>query len=170
MQHEADQVRDVVCDMWVSPASHPLHFRGMHFAFCSRECRERFLENPGLFIGRPGEPAAKQSGEVWRKSRRIHLGRPLDQGQADQVVNRLNALMSVTATWPGEDVLEVDYDLMQITALQIERALEAAGADLGGGWGDRLKRSFIHLLEETESVSREIESPGGSGHSGHLHH
>lgn len=170
MQQAEDEIRDVVCDMWVSPASCPLEFLGMHFAFCSDECRDRFLENPGLFIGRPGEPAAKQSGEVWRKSRRIHLGKPLDQRQAEQVVARLSALMSVTATWPGADVLEVNYDLMQITARQIEGALKAAGADLGGGWGDRLKRSCVHLLEETESASQEVEPMGGSGHSGHARH
>ena len=170
MQHTEDQIRDVVCNMWVSPRAHPLVFRGMHFAFCSEECRDRFLDNPGLFIGRPGEPAAKQSGEVWRKSRRIHLGKPLDQHQAEQVVNQLSMLMSVTAAWPGADVLEVSYDLMQITARQIEEALEAAGADLGGGWGERLKRSFVHLLEETESASREVDPLGGSGHSGHGHH
>ncbi|HSH29577.1 MAG TPA: YHS domain-containing protein [Thiohalobacter sp.] len=170
MQHAEDQIRDVVCSMWVSTASYPLEYRGMHFAFCSEECRERFLGNPGLYIGRPGEPAAKQSGEVWRKSRRIHLGRPLDQHQAEQVMNRLDALMSVTAIWPGADMLEVSYDLMQITARQIEGALEAAGADLGGGWSDRLKRSFIHLLEETESASREVRSTADAGHSGHGGH
>lgn len=170
MQHTEDEIRDVVCDMWVSPDAYPLQFRGMHFAFCSEECRERFRDNPGLFIGKPGEPAAKQSGEVWRKSRRIHLGKPLDQRQADQIMNRLNALMSVTAIWPGAGVLEVRYDLIQITSRQIEGALEAAGADLGGGWGDSLKRSFVHLLEETQSASREVEPLGGSGHSGHGHH
>ncbi|BCO32122.1 hypothetical protein TspCOW1_22250 [Thiohalobacter sp. COW1] len=170
MQHVEDQIRDVVCGMWVSPVSYPLEFRGMHFAFCSEECRERFQDNPGLFIGNPGEPAAKHSDEAWRKSRRIHLGKPLDQHQAEQVINRLNGLMSVTARRPKTDVLEVDYDLMQITARQIEGALEAAGVDLGGGWGERLKRSFVHLLEETESASREVEPMGGSAHSGHRHH
>lgn len=168
MEHHEDQVRDVVCEMWVSPSSHPVEFKNIHFAFCSEECRDRFLENPGLFIGRPGEPAAKAAGEVWRKSRRIHLGKPLDAGQAGQIVNRLNILMSVSASWPGEDVLEVHYDLLQITSRQIEEALEAAGAEMGGGWADRLKRAFVHLLEETESSSRAVDPMGGSG--GHGHH
>lgn len=168
MHDQGDEVRDVVCGMWVNPSSHTLEFKGMHLAFCSEECRERFRENPGLFIGRPGEPAAKASGEVWRKSRRIHLGKHLEAGQAEQIVNQLNSLMSISASWPGEDVVEVDYDLLQITSRQIEQALESAGAQLGGSWPDRLKRSFVHLLEETESSSRAVEPMGGSG--GHHHH
>jgi len=46
--------RDVVCGMQVESGSHQLMHLGMSYSFCSRQCQERFLANPHLYVGMPG--------------------------------------------------------------------------------------------------------------------
>ena len=53
--------------------------------------------------------------------------------------------------------LEIKYDLIQVTAEQIADKLALIGANLGGGWIDRLKLAFINHLEEIEINSLEVE-------------
>ena len=57
--------------------------------------------------------------------------------------------------------VEIQYDLMQVTAEQIADKLASIGADLGGGWIDRLKLAFINYLEETEMSSLEVQHKKG---------
>jgi len=47
-------------------------------------------------------------------------------------------------------IIEVTYDLMQVIAQQIEAQLFEIGLKLGEEWPERLRRGFIHFLEETE--------------------
>lgn len=54
--------RDVVCGMQVESGSHQLMHLGMSYSFCSRQCQERFLANPHLYVGMPGQKAPKQEG------------------------------------------------------------------------------------------------------------
>lgn len=43
---DEEPVKDVVCGMLVDPASFGAEYQSDHFAFCSAQCRERFLANP----------------------------------------------------------------------------------------------------------------------------
>ncbi len=43
--------KDVVCEMEVAADCHPLTYLGVSYAFCSKQCRERFQANPHLYIG-----------------------------------------------------------------------------------------------------------------------
>ena len=56
------QVKCPVCRMLVPSDQLALIYQGMHFAFCSGQCRERFQANPHLYVGVPGEKAPKQQG------------------------------------------------------------------------------------------------------------
>ncbi len=144
-------VTDPVCGMAVPPDQHARTFRGMHFAFCSEQCRERFLRSPGLYVGRPDWRPVKARGRRVTKRRRIRLEHPLASRQAEAVRSRLEAMMGVDAVLIRGDKVEIVYDLLQATADQIERALGEAGAELGRGWAERLRRAFVHYEEEVES-------------------
>ena len=54
--------------------------------------------------------------------------------------------------------IEIQYDLIQVTSGQIADKLALIGADLGGGWRDRLKLAFINNLEEIEINSLEVKN------------
>lgn len=164
----SEKVKDPVCHMWVTPEQHAIGFLGMHFAFCSLQCKERFMANPHLYIGVPGEKAPKQTGEEVLKRRRLRLDQPLSKPGAQRVTEQLRAMMGVYAVDIGMAELTITYDLLQATAEQIEATLQQAGARLGEGWGERLRRAFVHCLEETEVASREVQA-GTHGQSGHHH-
>lgn len=164
----SEKVKDPVCLMWVAPDQYAITYMGMDFAFCSEQCKARFLANPHLYIGVPGEKAPKQEGQEVLKRRGLRLEQSLTKADAQQVTEQLHAMMGVYAVDIDADELTITYDLLQATAEQIEATLEQAGARLGGGWGEKLRRAFVHYLEENEVASREVQ-PGSHGHGGHHH-
>ena len=169
MRPGSEKVKDPVCQMLVAPDQNAINYQGMDFAFCSQQCKDRFLANPHLYIGVPsGQKAPKQAGQEVIKRRRLRLDQPLSASEAQQVTDQLRAMMGVYAVDIDADELTITYDLLQATAEQIEATLQQAGARLGGGWGERLRRAFVHYLEETEVASREVQ-PGPHGPGGHHH-
>jgi len=168
MGHGNEKVKDPVCHMWVTPDQYAINYQGMDFAFCSQQCKDRFLANPHLYIGIPGERAPKQQGQEVLKRRRLRLDQPLSASAAQQVSEQLGAMMGVYAVDIDANELTITYDLLQATAAQIETTMQQAGARLGEGWGERLRRAFVHYFEETEVASREVQ-PGSHGHGDHHH-
>ncbi len=167
---DSDKVRDPVCQMLVTQDQHAITYQGMDFAFCSQQCQERFLANPHLYIGFPGEQAPKQAGREVIKRRRLSLEAPLPAPVAQQVVEHLLAMMGVYAVDINTDGLTITYDLLQVTAEQIEETLQQMGAALGEGWGEKLRRAFVHYLEETEVANLEVRSGTGHQHGGPHRH
>lgn len=167
MKSKQDKVKDPVCGMWVEPAAHALEYMGMHLAFCSLQCKERFQANPHLYIGQPGQKAPKQAGAKVIKRRRFQLTEPLTDEMARRVAENIQSMMGIQAITIDVDTIEISYDLLQATASQIEDRLEAIGTELGKGWGQRLRRAFTHYLEEAEVDSLE-RAP--SSYHGHHHH
>ncbi len=153
-----ETVEDPVCHMQVPPTSFATEYAGGHYAFCSAQCRERFLANPHLYIGFPGRKAPAQEGKQVVKRRRLLLSAPLDAIQAEQVKQALLEMMGMHEIVIEGDKIEIQYDLMQVTAEQIADKLALIGADLGGGWIDRLKLAFINNLEEIEISSLEADN------------
>lgn len=156
-----EPVKDVVCGMYVSPQSFPMIHEGQSFAFCSLQCRERFLTNPHLYVGRPGHPAPKQQGKAVIKQRRFSLDEPLNDAQAVLVGEAIRAMMGIEALVIDGAQMSVTYDLLQVTAQQIETALTDAGAEMGQGWADRLRRGFVHYTEECEIGQLQVGPPSG---------
>ena len=154
-------VKDPVCRMEVAATSFATEYAGIAYAFCSAQCKERFLANPQLYIGFPGHKAPAQKGRKIIKQRRLLLSVPLDAMQAEQVKRALLEMMGIHKVCIEGDKLEVQYDLMQVTTEQIADKLALIGADLGGGWMDRLKLAFINYLEETEMSGLEVENKKG---------
>src|SRR3989338_7649693 len=150
-------VKDPVCHMEVASASFATEYAGGHYAFCSAQCKERFLASPHLYIGFPGRKAPAQEGKKVIKRRRLLLLAPLDAAQAEQVKQALLEMMGIHEVCIEGDKIEIQYDLVQVTAEQIADKLALIGVDLGDGWIDRLKLAFINNLEEIEISSLEVE-------------
>lgn len=89
------------------------------------------------------------------------LSTPLDAMQAAQVTRALFEMMGIHEVSIEGDKIEIQYDLMQVTAEQIADKLGLIGAGLGGGWKDHLKLAFINYLEECEVGSLEVENKKG---------
>ncbi len=80
MDADERKVQDPVCDMMVDPGQLAVTHLGMHFAFCSEQCRQRFLSNPNLYIGSVAHKVPKQQGREVLKRRRLKLSEPLPGG------------------------------------------------------------------------------------------
>ena len=157
-------VRDPVCGMSVSPTQFETIFEGIHYAFCSEQCRERFVANPHLYIGMPGEKAPKQKGVELFKQRRFQLDAPLTLQDAAILAEALGAMMGVKAIEiQGDVTVTITYDLLQTTASQLEAKMVEVGAQLGDGWSERLRRSFVHYIEECEVENLEVHPRHGHG-------
>lgn len=150
--------------MYVQNVTLSHSYAGMQFAFCSKQCKERFIGNPRLYIGKPGSPSPKQQGKQVIKRRVLKLSQTLPEDVKQNVTEALNNMMGIRQVSIEGDRIEINYDLLEVTVQQIETTLEAAGNGLSTDWGKMLKMAFIHYLEETENSS--LEHSGG----GHCHH
>ncbi len=152
-----ETVKDYVCQMQVPSTSFATEYAGGYYAFCSAQCKERFLANPHLYIGFPGRKAPAQEGVKVIKRHRLSLSMLLNAAQAEQVKQALLEMMGMLEVSIEGNRIEIQYDLIQVTLEQIADKLGLIGTDLGTGWMDRLKLAFINNLEEIEINSLEVE-------------
>lgn len=163
-QHE-DSSRDPVCGMVVHADDNAVEYQQMNFAFCSMQCKERFLANPHLYIGNPGHKAPVQQGRAVLKRRRLKLDRPLTPEMAETVIEHVQAMMGIEHFEIDGNIASITYDLLQATEAQIEAEIGQAGAKLGHEWPEQLRRAFVHYLEETEIENLEVHpTQHGHGH------
>lgn len=168
---ESEKVKDPVCLMEVDPDQYAIEYEGMHFAFCSRQCQDRFLANPHAYIGAPGVKSPKQEGREIVKRRRLRLAEPLSELMERELGDRLLAMMGMKTAWFKQRELLITYDLIQVTMSQVEAVLQAAGVRLSGGWLQKARRACIHYFEETEVDNLEVHrGHGGHGQGGAHHH
>lgn len=153
-----ETVEDYVCHMRVPSTSFATEYAGGHYAFCSEQCKERFLANPHVYVGFPLHKAPAQEGKIVIKRRSLLLSEPLDAAQAKQVKEALLEMMGIQEVYIEENKIEIQYDLLQVTAEQIADRLALIGENLGGGWLDRLKLAFINNMEEIEISSLEVDN------------
>lgn len=144
--------KDPVCGMIIKAQEVETVYAGIHYAFCSNQCRERFLANPHLYIGYPGHKAPKQRDMQVVKRRRFRLERPLLSLEGELLIKDLRGMMGIREAHVDcmMTEIEVTYDLLKVTAEQIETRLAEIGLKLGEGWPERLRRGFVHFLEESE--------------------
>jgi YHS domain-containing protein len=149
-------VKDPVCGMQIEPHMHAIEWQQSHYAFCSDQCRDRFLANPHLYIGFPGQKAPKQEGLEVLKKRRLHVAQFLSPSQSDRLIGALQAMMGIKSVAVDGDKIEITYDLLQVTAEQIETKIAEIGLLLGEGWTEQLRRAFVHFEEELEAGNLEV--------------
>ena len=147
--------KDPVCGMVVDGHKIEITYIEVRYVFCSNQCRERFEANPHLYIGHPGHKAPKQKGVQVVKRRLFKLEQSLSQPDAKVLAKEVYDMMGVRQIHIDGMDIEVTYDLIEVTAEQIEDRMVEIGVKLGEEWSQRLRRGFIHLLEETEVSSME---------------
>lgn len=157
-----DLVQDPVCGMQVDAGQYATEYLGGHYAFCSLQCQERFLANPHLYIGLPGQKALKQLGKEVLKKRRLRLTEALAANRADKVMESLHTMMGIKSVLIEGVNIEIVYDLLQVTVEQIESKLSEIGVQLGEGWAERLTRAFVRYEEELEVGSLEVRKEKNS--------
>lgn len=148
--------KDVVCGMQVDAGNNQLSYLGVAYSFCSKQCQERFLANPHLYVGIPGQKAPKQEGLSVIKQRRMRLAQPLSTSQAKMLSDALQTMMGIQSVSVEGDCVVIAYDLLQATAEQIEEKLAEIGVQLGEGLAERLRRAFVHYEEECEVGNLEV--------------
>ncbi len=153
------QVKCPVCAMEVMQHQDEIVYQQMHFAFCSEQCKARFLAHPHLYIGYPGIAAPVQEGQVVLKRRRLRLGQPLSVEGKVLVDEVLRGMMGVNAVTVAGDTIEITYDLLQVSLEEMETVIVEVGARLGGDWAERLRRALIHAGEELEMDASEVTPP-----------
>jgi len=184
--------RDPVCGMMVGERENQVVYRGVGYAFCSPQCRERFTSAPALYVGRRGLLAPKQKGLEVIRRKRMALGLPLTQAQFVELKGALLSMMGVMAVRPvarmddrrGDpqragnetrmphriEAVDISYDLLQATAEQLERKFVEPNAALSNGWGEKLQRDFMHYLEKCELDDLEIRAAALAGCDGRTRH
>jgi len=158
--NEVDKKTDPVCGMRVDIDSLNIEHLGSNFYFCSMQCQDRFTANPHLYIGEAGIPSPKQKGMQVIKKRTIRLAERPSKNIQQQLVAELVKMMGVQRIDVDEDLIHIQYDLLEATASQIEKAIQRSGTQLGSVWMDHLKRAFVHYIEETELENLEYKSHG----------
>lgn len=149
-------IKDPVCGIQVDPHQYAIIYLGIPYAFCSRQCLERFQAHPHLYVGQPGLKAPRQEGRQILKRRSLRLAQSLSAGQAVALAEALTALPGIKHVRAEADSLILTYDLLLATAEQIEEKLAEVGIQLGDGWADRLRLAFVHYEEELEAASLEV--------------
>jgi YHS domain-containing protein len=134
-------------------------YLGIHYAFCSQQCRDRFVAHPHLYVGLPGHKAPKQEGMEVLKRRHLHLDTTLSSDQASLLNNALATMAGVKQVFAEGDRVEITYDLLQVTAEQIETKITEICICLGGDWLERILLAFVHYQEECEVSNLEVKEP-----------
>ena len=164
MKTKSTVQKDVVCDMDVNSDDISLDYQGRHYIFCSAQCLERFQLNPHLYIGYPGSEAPKHAGVVVLKKRRLKLAEPFPLEVADQFIEYIKTMMGIKHVEIDDNSIEITYDLLQATELQIEKKITEAGIVLGDDLMEKIRRAFVHFSEETEIESLEARPGSRAGH------
>ena len=157
---------DVVCGMEVNSDDIYLDYQKIHYAFCSIQCLERFQLNPHLYIGYPGSEAPKHAGIEVLKKRQLKLTEPLPQEVADQFIEYVEAMMGIHSIKINGNRIDITYDLLQVTESQIEKTITDVDVTRGNDMMEKIRRAFVHYMEETEVESLQAR-PGSRG--GHHH-
>ena len=76
-----------------------------------------------MYIGYPGSEAPKHAGIVILKKRRLKLAEPFPQEVADQFIEYIKTMMGIKHVEIDDNGIEITYDLLQATELQIEKKL-----------------------------------------------
>ena len=164
MSDNSAAIKDIVCNMEVASDDISLDYQGCHYVFCSQQCLERFQLNPHLYIGYPGSESPKHAGAEVLKRRTLKLTESLPSEVIDPFVEYLEAMMGVRSVEINRNCITIVYDLLQATESQIEERITDAGVSLGTGLMEKIKRAFVHYVEETEVESLEARPSSGAGH------
>jgi len=163
-QENTTKIKDPVCDMLVDPNLNRIRFHGIRLAFCSKQCKDRFQQNPGLYLGKPGTKSPRQEGIELAKKRSFRLA---NSNGDYKIESRLRELMGIKNIILDPKKITVEYDLLQVSAVQIEVNLNAIGIKLSNNLLDKIKRFWIHFQEQNILDSMEVDNDSGPSRGCH---
>lgn len=132
-----------VCGMDPNPLIKNIIYHRQSFYFCSQQCYDNFLDRPLLYsTGKPKVASIKQ--------RTILLQQAPDKATCQKISDQLLRLMGIQSVTITNKNIVICYDLLHVTALQIEQALLQIEAVLEMKWYHQLQRGWIHYIEEIE--------------------
>lgn len=150
---------DPVCGAEVPALQNETAYLGIQYAFCSQQCRDRFVAHPHLYVGLPGRKAPKQEGREVLKRRRLHLDPALSSDQAELLRGALASMVGVKKVFAEGDKVEITYDLLLVSAEQIEAKTSEICRCLGDDLPERIRLAFVHYQEECEVGNLEVQEP-----------
>jgi len=139
-----------VCKMKVNKSNYRFEFQDQTYVFCSQQCLDRFNDNPHIYIGHPARPSPKQKNMQVLKKRALKFKVSISQQQSLTVVESLSKMMGVKKVEVEKNHVYITYDLLQVTEEQIEKEIENSGEILGQSMAEKLRRAFVHYLEDSE--------------------
>lgn len=108
-----------VCYLQVPPGQLALVYEGVHFAFCSEQCRERFRATPHLYVVAPGST----------RRHRYHLVAALFEQESGVRITEVD--VTATVTDPGMAGIRKRLEPMRISDAITFRSLRQATGDGG---------------------------------------
>jgi len=162
--NQEKKVNDPVCKMDVKEGQMSYNYMGIEYSFCSQQCHDRFSSNPKLYIGKPGKPSPKQHGVSIIKRRVLKLDEVVPEDMAKKIDTELRKMMGIREVTIDKNIIRISYDLLEATTEQIEATITATGKQLTAGLGDKIKRAFIHYLEESELDNLESQQSSHGCH------
>lgn len=157
-------LKDVVCGMEVKSDDISLDYQSRHYVFCSNQCLDRFRSNPHLYIGFPGNEAPRHAGVEVLKKRTLKLSEPLPTEIREQFIECIDAMMGIHNIEINGNCITIVYDLLQATESQIEQTISKAGIALGTDLMEKVRRAFVHYIEESELDSLEARPGSKDSH------
>jgi len=154
-----NKVRDPVCEMDVSSGNYDSNYLGVDYSFCSKQCHDRFVTNPHLYIGKPGHPSPKQLGQSVIKCRTMKLDRAIPEDISEKLDTALSTMMGIRDITFEDNVIRITYDLLEATVEQIEDEILKTDKSLSLSWMEKIRSAFIHYVEETEIMNLEEDTP-----------
>lgn len=148
--NEQKKVTDPVCLMEVEKGNIENEYQGIFYSFCSKQCLERFKANPHLYVGQPAKPSPKQQGKSVIRKRILKMDTLIPGNVKNQIYDSLGTMMGVIEITIKDNIIGITYDLLQVTTKQMEDVIQGTGQYLANDWATRLKRAFIHYVEDTE--------------------
>jgi len=136
-----------VCGMDTPSHEITTEHNGICYHFCSQQCLENFSKHPALYLS---IKSPKREGKSVIKRRSFVLDTPVPDAGTKSFESVISEMMGVREVVISGEKVSVTYDLLEVTAEQIEQVLEKAGAKLGTGWASRLKRGWVQYKEENE--------------------
>ncbi len=131
-------VRDPVCGMEIDPttAFTVREHMGQTFYFCSENCVKQFDANPHLYMPQAGSATTGFNPELRYSRVELPVVGLAKTGQPDMEIIR-SALEKLNGTDrvivnPSKEMVEVEYNPKALQILDLVRAIQAAGYQVGG--------------------------------------
>lgn len=118
---------------------------------CSQQCVDRFIAHPGLYCGNPKTgPSEKQQGRMEIKRHQIIFYKAMPTESIVAISEAVGSMMGVKMLNVHREAVYVTYDLMVVSLEDIEWMIEGVLGQLYSPMVDRIKRGWIHCIEECE--------------------